>query len=77
MNYFMRQLSLWGCGRTLIVFFCVWILVLLFTALPLFSHNNNVDTRTTDRLNKAFIDLEILKKQNTELRSLFEDLKFG
>lgn len=47
--------------------------------MPLFSsHNNNsVDTRTADRLSKAFLDLEILKKQNAELRALFDDLKFG
>lgn len=79
MNLFMRQLTTWGCGRTIVILLSVWLIVLVFTALPLFSshNNNNVDTRTADRLSKAFLDLEILKKQNAELRKLFEDLKFG
>lgn len=79
MNLFIRQFTAWGCGRTIVVFLCVWLIILIFTALPLFSsHNNNsVDTRTADRLSKAFLDLEILKKQNAELRALFDDLKFG
>lgn len=80
MNLFLRQMNLWGCGRTLIVLLTIWLLVLIFTALPIFtSHNNNniYDQKTADRLTKAYIDLEILKRQNIELKKLFDDLKFG
>ncbi|GLV37169.1 alpha16-fucosyltransferase [Carabus blaptoides fortunei] len=46
--------------------------------LPIFTtHINNTDTRQSERLAKAFIDLEILKKQNLELRNLFNDLNIG
>lgn len=78
MNLFLRQISVWGWGRTLIVLLGVWLLVLVFTALPIFTtHVNNTDTRQSERLAKAFIDLEILKKQNLELRNLFNDLNIG
>lgn len=78
MNFFMRQLTSWACGKAIVILLSVWLLVLIFTALPIFSNNNNNgDTRAADRLSKAFLDLEILKRQNQELRQLFDDLKLG
>lgn len=78
MNIFLRQITVWGWGRTLVVLLGVWLLVLVFTALPIFNtHVNSIHTRQSEHLAKAFLDLQILKKQNLELRSLFNDLNFS
>lgn len=76
MSLFLRQITLWGWGRTLGVLLSIWLLVLVFTALPIFNTHVNNNDRQNERLAKAFLDLEILKKQNLELRNLFNDLNF-
>jgi hypothetical protein len=69
-----------GWGRALLVLFLIWLLVLvLFAASPVFwvPSSPEADSRTTQRLARAFHDLEVLKKQNAELRSLFADISMG
>jgi hypothetical protein len=69
-----------GWGRALLVLFLIWLLVLvLFAASPVFwvPSSPEADTHMNQRLARAFHDLEILKRQNAELRSLFKDISMG
>jgi hypothetical protein len=53
--------------------------LVLFAASPVFRvpSSPEPDSRTTQRLARAFHDLEVLKRQNAELRSLFTDISVG
>jgi hypothetical protein len=76
----MKLVRLVSCGRALVVILVVWLLVLvLFAASPVFRvpSSPEPDSRTTQRLARAFHDLEVLKRQNAELRSLFTDISIG
>jgi hypothetical protein len=76
----MKLVRLVSCGRALVVILVVWLLVLvLFAASPVFRvpSSPEPDSRTTQRLARAFHDLEVLKRQNVELRSLFTDISIG
>lgn len=69
-----------GWGRALLVLFLIWLLVLvLFAASPVFRvpSSPEADSHMTQRLARAFHDLEVLKRQNAELRSLFKDISVG
>ncbi|XP_069679816.1 alpha-(1,6)-fucosyltransferase [Periplaneta americana] len=69
-----------GWGRALLVLLAIWLLVLvLFAASPVFRvpTSPEPDVRTTQRLARAFHDLEVLKRQNAELRTLFSDINVG
>lgn len=69
-----------GWGRALLVLFLIWLLVLvLFAASPVFwvPSSPEADSHMTQRLARAFHDLEVLKRQNAELRSLFQDINMG
>lgn len=62
------------------IFFAVWVVILLFVALPSLLLTPRVATSTSetaDRLAKALTDLEALRKQNNELQELFRDIKLG
>lgn len=78
MSALLRQVNAIGCNRILIFFLAIWLVILLFTGIPLIStHVNNLDSKTAERLTRALADLEALKKQNTELQELFRDIKLG
>ena len=68
-----------GWGRALVVLLAIWLLVLVLFASPIFRvpSSPEPDVHTSKRLARAFHDLEILKKQNAELRSLFTDINVG
>lgn len=69
-----------GWGRVLLVLLAIWLLVLvLFAASPVFRvpSSPEPDSQTNQRLARAFHDLEVLKRQNAELRSLFSDISVG
>jgi hypothetical protein len=67
-------------GHAPVVLFLIWLFVLvLFAVSPVFwvPSSPEPDSRTTQRLARAFHDLEVLKRQNAELRSLFTDISVG
>jgi hypothetical protein len=69
-----------GWGRALLVLFLIWLLVLvLFAASPVFRvpSSPEADSHMTQRFSRAFRDLDVLKRQNAELRSLFKDINMG
>jgi hypothetical protein len=62
------------------VLLAIWLLVLvLFAASPVFRvpTSPEPDSHTAQRFARAFHDLEVLKRQNAELRSLFTDISDG
>ncbi|PSN45403.1 Alpha-(1,6)-fucosyltransferase [Blattella germanica] len=68
-----------GWGRALLVLLIIWLLVLVLFASPIFRvpSSPEPDALTSKRLARAFHDLEVLKRQNAELRSLFTDINVG
>nr|CAD7266063.1 unnamed protein product [Timema shepardi] len=76
MKRFVRQLT-WG--RALLIFLGVWLLVIFLAVWPLYKagHTQEPDAATAQRLARAFHDLELLKRQNAELRSLFTGINIG
>lgn len=78
MSPILRQVNAVGCNRILMFFLAIWLVILLFTSLPLIStHVGNLDSKTSERLSRALSDLEALRKQNNELQELFRDIKVG
>ncbi|KAI4462501.1 alpha- 16 -fucosyltransferase [Holotrichia oblita] len=78
MSPILRQVNAVGCNRILIFFLAIWLVILLFTGLPLITtHVNNLDNKNSERLTRALLDLEALRKQNNELQELFRDIKLG
>lgn len=79
MNLFLRQIGALGWNRILIFFLILWLIILLFTALPIFTTQHIVqgDTKTAERLSRALSELEALRKQNAELQELFKDITLG
>lgn len=75
----LRQIGALGWNRILIFFLIVWLVILLFTALPMFTTQHVVqsDTKTAERLSRALSELEALRKQNVELQELFKDITLG
>lgn len=78
MSPILRQVNAFGCNRILFFFLAIWLVILLFTGLPLITtHVSNLDSKTSERLARALSDLEVLRKQNLELQELFRDIKMG
>lgn len=61
-------------GKLVICLLLLWLLVLLMISGPLF-HNNEPDEQVVARLTRAVGELESLKQQNEELRSLLHSLR--
>lgn len=79
MSMILRQIGALGWNRILIFFLILWLLILLFTALPMFTtqHVIQSDIKTGERLSRALNELDALRKQNTELQELFKDITLG
>lgn len=75
---YLRTLGISKWGRALLGLFIVWLIIMIMAAKPMFSNNNSQiqDQETNERLSQAFRDLELLKKQNSELKKLFTDISF-
>nr|CAD7407073.1 unnamed protein product [Timema poppensis] len=83
-DYKCLQVSEWAgveltWGRALLIFLGVWLLVIFLAVWPLYKagHTQEPDAATAQRLARAFHDLELLKRQNAELRSLFTGINIG
>lgn len=75
MNAILRQINAVGWHRILVGFLFIWLVILVFTALPMLgTHMPSSDTKTSERLNRALADLEALRKQNLELQEIFRDI---
>uniref|UniRef100_A0A2R5LN15 Alpha-(1,6)-fucosyltransferase n=1 Tax=Ornithodoros turicata TaxID=34597 RepID=A0A2R5LN15_9ACAR len=61
-------------GRLVICLLLIWLVVLLMISGPLF-HNNEPDEQVVARLTRAVGELESLKQQNEELRSLLHSIR--
>lgn len=63
-----------GLGKLIACVLVMWLLVVLMISGPLF-HNNEPDEQVLARLTRAVGELESLKQQNDELRSLLNAIK--
>lgn len=63
-----------GLGKLIACVLVLWLLVVLMISGPLF-HNNEPDEQVLARLTRAVGELESLKQQNDELRSLLNAIK--
>uniref|UniRef100_A0A646QIG9 Alpha-(1,6)-fucosyltransferase n=1 Tax=Hemiscolopendra marginata TaxID=943146 RepID=A0A646QIG9_9MYRI len=61
-------------GKAIVALLGVWLVVIFLMTGPLL-HSSEGDEHITRRLTKAMNDLELLKRQNDELRSLLSDFK--
>lgn len=54
----------------------LWLIVLVLSAFPMLnlSANSDSESKLSERLSRALIDLEALRKQNDELQDIFRDL---
>lgn len=79
MSVILRHLNTVGLNRILVFILVIWLVILLFAALPMLNTHlpANSDTKISDRLNRALADLELLRKQNTELQEIFRDMASG
>ncbi|KAK4886499.1 hypothetical protein RN001_002770 [Aquatica leii] len=79
MNVILRQINLIGWNRMLALLLLVWIIILLFTVIPMLTNHlsSTTDVGTADRLNRAVADLEVLKKQNLELQEILKGISVG
>lgn len=79
MSAILRHINAVGLNRILVFILLVWLVILLFAALPMLNTHlpTNYDTRTAERLNRALADLELLRKQNVELQEIFRDMAAG
>lgn len=66
--------SAMGLGKLIACVLVMWLLVVLMISGPLF-HNNEPDEQVLARLTRAVGELESLKQQNDELRSLLNAIK--
>ncbi|XP_060530769.1 alpha-(1,6)-fucosyltransferase isoform X2 [Cylas formicarius] len=74
----LRQIAAVGWHRMLIAFLAIWLLILVLTAFPMLNTNvTNYEVRTAQRLSRALLDLEVLRKQNEELQDLFRDIRIN
>lgn len=62
-------------SKAIICLLAVWLLVIFLMTGPL-SHSGESDEALAKRLTRASTQLNLLKKQNDELRSLLSNLKF-
>lgn len=76
MNFILRQINVIGWNRMLALLLLVWIIILLFTIIPMLTNHlsTSIDTLTSDRLNRALADLEVLRKQNLELQDVLKGI---
>lgn len=74
MNVILRQINSLGWNRLLALLLLLWIIILLFTIIPMLSTHvsTTTDSKTSERLTRALADLEILKKQNIELQEILK-----
>ncbi|GFU32721.1 alpha-(1,6)-fucosyltransferase [Nephila pilipes] len=63
-------------GRVIVGFLAAWLIVIILLSGPMF-HNNEPDEQILVRLSRALGELEALKLQNEELKSLLNSLKLS
>lgn len=63
-----------GLGKLIACVLVMWLVVVLMISGPLF-YNNEPDEQVLARLTRAVGELESLKQQNDELRSLLNAIK--
>ncbi|ERL96089.1 alpha-(1,6)-fucosyltransferase [Dendroctonus ponderosae] len=73
----LRHLSAIGWHRMLVLFLAIWLLVVLLLAYPGINSANTLDPKSTEKLVRALTDLEALRKQNQELRDIFNDISLN
>lgn len=61
-------------GKAIVVLLAVWLVVIVLMTGPLF-YSSDSDQHITRRLTKAMNELELLKRQNDELRTLLADFR--
>ncbi|XP_066146713.1 alpha-(1,6)-fucosyltransferase [Euwallacea fornicatus] len=77
MSTFRQVLSI-GWHRTVVIFLALWLLVvLLLAAYPGINSSSSLDAKSSERLVRAFSDLESLRKQNQELREIFKEISLN
>ncbi|KAF2892960.1 hypothetical protein ILUMI_13212 [Ignelater luminosus] len=76
MNVILRQINSLGWNRMLALLLLFWIIVLLFTIIPMLTTHvsTSTDIKTTERLTRALEDLDILRKQNLELQEILRGI---
>lgn len=76
MSAILKHFNYIGCYRILIIFLALWLIVLVLSAFPMLnlSANSDSESKLSERLSRALIDLEALRKQNDELQDIFRDL---
>lgn len=79
MSAILRHLNTVGLNRILVFILVLWLVILLFAALPMLNTHIPAasDTKMAERLNRALADLEVLRKQNNELQEIFRDMASG
>lgn len=79
MTAILRQLNTVGLNRILVCILVLWLVVVLFAALPMLNTHlpANSDAKIAERLNRALADLDLLRKQNAELQEIFRDMASG
>ncbi|CAG9765491.1 unnamed protein product [Ceutorhynchus assimilis] len=74
----LRQVSTIGWHRIIVAFLALWlVVVLLLAAYPGLNSASSLDQRSSERLLRAVTDLEILRKQNEELRDIFKEISLN
>nr|DAA64668.1 TPA_inf: alpha1,6 fucosyltransferase [Strigamia maritima] len=63
-----------GVGKAIVVLLAVWLIIILLMTGPIL-HSNENDEHITRRLTKAMNELEVLKRQNDELRAILLEFK--
>lgn len=76
MNVILRQINSLGWNRMLALLLLFWIIVLIFTIIPMLTTHVSISTdiKTTERLNRALEDLDTLRKQNLELQEILRGI---
>nr|CAH7753493.1 unnamed protein product [Callosobruchus chinensis] len=76
MSAILKHFNYIGCYRILIIFLALWLIVLAISVFPMLSWSPppEGETKVADRLSRALLDLEALRKQNDELQEIFKDI---
>lgn len=68
------KMVVFSIGRVIVGFLAAWLIVIILLSGPMF-HNAEPDEQILVRLSRALGELEALKLQNEELKSLLHSLK--
>ncbi|KFM57890.1 Alpha-(1,6)-fucosyltransferase, partial [Stegodyphus mimosarum] len=69
-------MMVFSIGRLIVGFLAAWLIVIILLSGPMF-HSNEPDEQILVRLSRALGELEALKLQNEELKSLLNSLKLS